>query len=216
MASITNNKSIRTTILINRTINVTKDKARSSIQKANSVADNLMDSNKISKLSIKNKFSIDRETDEFDKTNLNVKSNFCLNGYFNCFKHMNRPDLRKSSTVTKKSSSKIKNKFHYTSVMLLTVTFGFVIFNLPYAIKTLYEAKFNEKFISISSLFEDENKTVKEFTKADLMKVYNYELMVYISHFLLDLNYVSNFFFYFLSGSRFRNRVRNLIFLKFD
>jgi hypothetical protein len=215
--AVSTNKSIQSTVLMNRTLNLTKDKGRNSIQKPNSILDNFKVSQKVIKESInnQNKFSIDRETNEFDKVNLNIKSATCLYRYFYCFNHTSRQDLRKSSAVIKKSSNKIKNKFHYTSVMLLTVTFGFVIFNLPYAIKTLYELKFSEKFISISSLIEqDEN--VKEFTKDDLMKVYNYELMVYISHFLLDLNYVSNFFFYFLSGSRFRNRVRNFMCLKFD
>ena len=212
-----NKSTKKTTMFLNRIHSGSKKNEINSLQGDNSpaVVENLLESNKICKSSINpNNFSIYTETVEFDGLKLNSTNSVHI--CCNCFNRSCRKNVRNQDANIKKSIHfKHKKKFHYTSMMLLTVTFGFVIFNLPFAIKTLFELNFNERFISISNLLqEDENGAIRPFKRADIMKHYNYELMVYISHFLLDLNYVVNFFFYLLSGSRFRNRVRNLIFMK--
>jgi hypothetical protein len=93
--------------------------------------------------------------------------------------------------------------------MLFTVSFGFILLNLPFAIKTIYERNFKEKQKFLDFLYNyDENHV---FTKLDIETAVKYDFFVYLTHFLLDLNYIANFFFYFLSGSRFRIRLYDLI-----
>ena len=93
--------------------------------------------------------------------------------------------------------------------MLFMVSFGFIFLNLPFAIKTIYERNFKEKQKFLDFLYNDDEN--HNFTKLDIEKAVNYDFFVYLTHFLLDLNYIANFFFYFLSGSRFRNRLYGLI-----
>lgn len=104
-------------------------------------------------------------------------------------------------------SNKIRSS-NYTSVMLFAVSLGFILLNLPFAIKTIYERNFPENDKILDFVFGFNNDLdKKEISKSDIIKAVRYELFVYITHFLLDLNYIANFFFYFLAGIRFRKRL---------
>ena len=97
--------------------------------------------------------------------------------------------------------------------MLFTVSFGFILLNLPFAVKTIYERSFEEKH-NILDFITDQDLLSRKITKTDINKSVRYDFFVFMTHFLLDLNYVANFFFYFLSGTRFRSRLYALIFCK--
>ena len=108
------------------------------------------------------------------------------------------------------SSNSDKNS-NYISIMLFTVSFGFIVLNLPYAINTIYEQNFKEKHNVLDFLLDSEIYDLKKnFTKTEIIKAVHYDFYVFLAHFLLDLNYVANFFFYFLSGVKFRKRLYSI------
>ena len=108
-------------------------------------------------------------------------------------------------------NAKADQSSHYISVMLFAVSFGFVFFNLPFAIKTIYERNFQEKRKTLDFLYSNNNDFSTVFTKTDIINAVRYDFFVYLTHFLLDINNIVNFFLYFLSGSKFRSRLYALI-----
>ena len=157
-------------------------------------------SGKLNKTDSQNTLSVNDDTasiNSSEKSNRYMKDTIFQN---NKSKH-ERPQYSLDNSV---HNTKAKKNSNYISLMLFAVSLGFVLFNLPFAIKTIYETKFKEKLKAIDYLY-GEKKT--DFTKTDIVLAVRYDFFVYITHFLLDLNYIANFFFYFLSGSRFRTRL---------
>lgn len=95
--------------------------------------------------------------------------------------------------------------------MLFAVSFGFVLLNLPYAIKTLFQRQFSKKNKINAHLYHMENLFKITYTKKEIYNSIFYEFASNMTHFLLDLNYITNFFLYFLSGERFRNELLILL-----
>jgi hypothetical protein len=78
--------------------------------------------------------------------------------------------------------------------MLFAVSIGFLLFNLPFAIMNIckrYYGPIQEQIY---------------FTKKDLRVQCTLDFINNLCHVLLDLSFVSNFLFFYLSGSRFRNK----------
>ena len=105
---------------------------------------------------------------------------------------------------------KSEHNSHYLSMMLCAVSLGFVILNLPLAIKIIYEINFNEKR-KVMDFLNNKNDDITDLTKTGVINAIKYDFFVHISHFLIDLNYIVNFFLYFLSGSKFRSRLFSMI-----
>ena len=107
---------------------------------------------------------------------------------------------------------KKKHYSNYSSVMLLASSFGFVLLNLPYAIIAVYNLKFNERQYILNFINgQDSNNKSFLFNKSSVILAIKLDFFLYLSNFLLDLNYVTNFFFYFLSSITFRHRLYSLI-----
>ena len=96
---------------------------------------------------------------------------------------------------------------HHVSVMLFTISIGFIVLNLPCAILILYEINFDGKK-NILYYYSDKDYN---FSKSDFDVVYKFEIYVFVAYFLKDLNYIANFFFYYFSGSKFRKMLYTLI-----
>lgn len=91
--------------------------------------------------------------------------------------------------------------------MLFAVSLGFVIFNLPYALKTIFHRQFSKKNKIQTYLYHTDNLFRMSYTKTEVLNSVYYEFASNMTHFLLDLNYIVNFFLYFLSGERFRTQL---------
>lgn len=139
-----------------------------------------------------------------------------------CFKVIlaKKRNMQKSASQNQISQSQMphnvhnrraRNNTHYISFMLFAICFGFVVLNLPFAIKTIFERQFREKNETLNYLYSSENYYHLQVTKTDIIKAVKSDFFVYITHFLLDLNYIANFFLYFLSGSRFRSQLYSLL-----
>ena len=96
---------------------------------------------------------------------------------------------------------------NHISIMLLAVSIGFILFNLPFAIRTLLQRHFKEKFKILDFLYHDDNFLLSRTSKTEIQNAVKYEFFSSLTHFLLDLNYIANFFLYFFSGSRFRSQL---------
>lgn len=97
-----------------------------------------------------------------------------------------------------------KDTTRHISIMLFAVSFGFVILNLPFAIKTLFKRHFSRDNQILDNLYHSENFFTSEYSKAEIKDQVKYEFYSNLTHILLDLNYTANFFLYFFAGSRFR------------
>jgi hypothetical protein len=95
----------------------------------------------------------------------------------------------------------------HISIMLLAVSIGFILFNLPFAIRTLFHRQFSEKFKILDYLYHDDNLFITKTSKTEIQNAVKYEFFSSLTHLLLDLNYIANFFLYFFSGSRFRSQL---------
>ncbi len=135
---------------------------------------------------------------------------------------MKENNNRKSSTASaygtnsKSISSRggaMSSSSHHISIMLLTISIGFIVLNLPFAIHTIFHKHYSSKF---KVRFDyDDFKIVGKASKEEALNSVRYFTVYYsffdsISHFLRDLNFIANFFFYFFSGSRFRNHLFNM------
>lgn len=107
-----------------------------------------------------------------------------------------------------------KNTTQHISIMLFAVSFGFVILNLPFAIKTLFKRHFSKDNQILDNLYHSQNFFDSEYSKAEIKDQVKYEFYSNLTHILLDLNYVVNFFFYFFAGTRFRSQLFELFRLK--
>jgi hypothetical protein len=109
---------------------------------------------------------------------------------------------KKKNFKIRAHNSKIDKSSNYMTAILLTVSFGFIALNLPYAIYAIHYSKI------LPSLHSE------KLNKKNLWLLARYEFFGYTTHFLLDLNYLANFFFYFLSGSKFRKRLYSIFSFK--
>jgi hypothetical protein len=125
----------------------------------------------------------------------------------NCLQKSNHKIQGNNHDLNKQKS---EQKSHYISIMLCAVSLGFIILNLPLAIKIIYERNFNEKR-KVLDFLNNINDDITDLTKTGVLNAIKYDFYVHISHFLVDLNYIVNFFLYFLSGSKFRSRLFSII-----
>ncbi len=82
--------------------------------------------------------------------------------------------------------------------MLFAVSIGFLLFNLPYAIVNIckrYYGPIQQQFI---------------ITKKYMSFLFMLDFINNLCHVLLDLSFMTNFFCFYLSGSRFRNKLCEL------
>lgn len=91
--------------------------------------------------------------------------------------------------------------------MLLTVSIGFIVFNLPFAVRTLFHRYFSDRLAIINELYQEVSVFHIKVTKRDIGFSFKYEFYTSLAHLLLDLNYIANFFLYFFSGSKFRSQL---------
>lgn len=120
-------------------------------------------------------------------------------------------DLLDTNSPKKRKNWTRLNTHQHISLMLFAVSFGFVLLNLPYAIKTLFQRQFSKKNKINAHLYHMENLFKITYTKKEIYNSIFYEFASNMTHFLLDLNYITNFFLYFLSGERFRNELLILL-----
>ncbi len=119
-----------------------------------------------------------------------------------------------NNSINNNNNNNNKKKFNTTqhiSIMLFAVSFGFVLLNLPYAIKTIFHRHFSKKNKISSYLYHSENLFLSTYTKSEIINSVKYEFYSNFTHLLLDLNYIANFFLYFLSGQRFRAQLFDLL-----
>jgi hypothetical protein len=104
-----------------------------------------------------------------------------------------------------------RNSTQHISIMLIAVSVGFIILNLPFAIRTLFHRQFSERFKILDYLYHDENLFIRTLTKNEIKIAIKYEFFSSLTHLLIDLNYIANFFLYFFSGSRFRAQLCSMM-----
>ena len=138
--------------------------------------------------------------------------------------HMNEKQVEKNTearlsfinlkrTTTKK---KRRNTTQHISIMLFAISFGFVLLNLPYAVKTIFHRHFSKNNKISSYLYHSENLFLASYTKSEIINSVKYEFYSNMTHLLLDLNYIANFFLYFLSGQRFRAQLLGMLKCKWN
>ena len=86
--------------------------------------------------------------------------------------------------------------FNFYQAMLFAVSIGFILLNLPFAVTTIYRSR-------LGDLSNFDGHTTKQY----LLENFTLDFLTDIGHVLLDLNFISNFFFFYLSGSRFRKKL---------
>ena len=124
-----------------------------------------------------------------------------------------KSQYKKQNELCKRNQWQSKKKLvnlNYTSFMLLATSFGFIIFNLPHAIITIHNLNFKERQNFIKFVDGDNTSSIT-FSKKTVISTIKFDFFVYLAYFLLDLNYVADFFFYFLSGITFRRKLYFLI-----
>jgi hypothetical protein len=104
------------------------------------------------------------------------------------------------------SKARYQRNSYYALVMLFSVTLGFVMLNLPFAVKTLLQALLSDKFIILDYVYHG-NHVYERLTKVDIINAVKYDFFANFTHFLIDLSYVVNFFLYFFAGSKFRSQL---------
>ena len=103
-----------------------------------------------------------------------------------------------------------KNSTQHISIMLLAISLGFVVLNLPFAIKTLFYRYLVKHFKFIDYLYHDDF-FLTGYSKQDVESSIRFEFFSYLTYTLVDLNYIANFFLYFFSGSRFRSQLFSIV-----
>lgn len=120
--------------------------------------------------------------------------------------------LASESKKSKQKSSALfmrnRNNTQHISLMLLAVSIGFIVLNLPFAIRTLFHRQFEEHFMI--DIYHENNSLSTEFSKTQLENSIKFEFFSILTYFLLDLNYIANFFLYFFSGNKFRTQLFEL------
>ena len=100
-----------------------------------------------------------------------------------------------------------------SSSILLVITVGIIILNLPYFMFTTLSINNNKLknvlLLSQSYYLDEDNKSFM-LSKNDIEDAIKFDFFHDISHFLYDFNYAANFLFYFLLGSSFRGRLCGL------
>lgn len=109
-----------------------------------------------------------------------------------------------ASDVAELSKARYQKNSYYALVMLFSVTLGFVLLNLPFAVKTLLQALFSDNFILLDYVYHG---NYEKITKSDVINAVKYDFFANFTHFLIDLSYVVNFFLYFFAGSKFRSQL---------
>ena len=99
----------------------------------------------------------------------------------------------------------------HISIMLFTVSIGFILLNLPFAIRIIIDRQFRDKSNALVNLYQTDNIFETSTSKSALREAAIYEFFSTLTFLLQDLNYISNFFFYFISGSRFRERLVSML-----
>nr|QVK45703.1 G protein-coupled receptor [Proales similis] len=113
----------------------------------------------------------------------------------------------KSIAYQTAAPARSRNNTHHISIMLFTISLGFVLLNLPFAIRTLFHRQFQEQFRIVDYVYHAENLFTIHVSKTEIVNSVKYEFFSSLTHFLLDLNYIANFFLYIFSGSRFRSQL---------
>jgi hypothetical protein len=99
----------------------------------------------------------------------------------------------------------------HVSIMLFTVSIGFVLLNLPFALRTIIDRQYREKSKILMMIYHTDNILATPTSKSAIREAVIYEFFSTLTFLLQDLNYISNFFFYFFSGSRFREQLASLL-----
>lgn len=68
-----------------------------------------------------------------------------------------------------------RNSTQHISIMLFAVSFGFVVFNLPFALRTLFHRTFSEKFKLLDYLYHDDNLFRTKTSKTEISIAIKYE-----------------------------------------
>ena len=76
------------------------------------------------------------------------------------------------------------NTTQHISLMLFAVSFGFVIFNLPFAIRTLLHRQFSENFKILDYLYQEENLFTTHTSKNEIRSAIKYEFFSSLTHLL--------------------------------
>jgi hypothetical protein len=76
------------------------------------------------------------------------------------------------------------NTTQHISLMLFAVSFGFVIFNLPFAIRTLLHRQFSENFKILDYLYQEENLFTTHTSKNEIKSAIKYEFFSSLTHLL--------------------------------
>ena len=92
---------------------------------------------------VKNLPNNNNNPDEVEMILIKVNSN----------EHLSKPLNDRINQV----NSKADKNSNYISIMLFTVSFGFIVLNLPYAINTIYEQNFKEKQNVLDLIFDSNN-----------------------------------------------------------
>lgn len=92
---------------------------------------------------------------------------------------------------------------------------GFICLNLPFAIKTIFHRQFAERY-KILDLYHSNDLFTTTTTKSEIDAAVKFEFFSMLTHLLLDLNYIANFFLYFFSGSRFRAQLFSMLCMSCD
>ena len=95
--------------------------------------------------------------------------------------------------------------------LIFTVSIGFILLNLPFAIRIIIDRQFRDKSNALVNLYQTDNIFETSTSKSALREAAIYEFFSTLTFLLQDLNYISNFFFYFISGSRFRERLVSML-----
>jgi hypothetical protein len=146
-----------------------------------------------------------------DSLNANNNSTLgvCEDSYYENYRKMSTfSNFNRRVNVTNNSNVlTARNTSQHISLMLLAVSIGFIVFNIPFAIRTLFHRQFSEKFKILDYLYHDDNLFRTRTSKIEIENAVIYEFFSSFTHFLLDLNFIANFFLYFFSGSRFRSQL---------
>ena len=123
----------------------------------------------------------------------------CLNAIFIFFlKRVSkrRREITRRAQNIKANNSSINNKEKQITIIVMAISFSFLILTMPYSI-----FEFMRKML--------DHKTFHEIISANKVRTFQRAALL-----LIDLNHSTNFLFYVLTAERFRNNI--LIFCKKD
>ena len=127
-------------------------------------------------------------------------------------KKSNKNDIALISKSIRRKRSKnyskmSKKNFNFLSVLLLASSFEFILLNLPIAIVTLLDTEKRRGIVTLMNYgFNNMNSTLI-VSKSQVISAFRLDYFIYTSFFLYDLNYIADFFFYFLSSAVFRKKL---------